>query len=142
MAVQYLLWKESERLRAEKAELRRRKEEADAASARRAAYSFTASTEVSQGARRHRARVPRMTEAERAGITRNLESSYMTEDADGIPVPKTPGAALMAVETYLRLTQPPEIKFRIGGCCQRAWRCHTQKGRDWKTARNDRIDEF
>ena len=53
MAVQYLLWKESERLRAEKAELRRPKEEADAASAWRAAYSFTAaSTEVSSGARR------------------------------------------------------------------------------------------
>ena len=42
-----------------------------------------------------------MIEAERAGITRNLESSYMTEDADGIPVPKTPGAALLALETYL-----------------------------------------
>ena len=49
-AVQYLLRKEGERLRAEKAELLRRKEEADAASARRAAYSFTAaSTEVSSG---------------------------------------------------------------------------------------------
>jgi len=108
MAVQYLLRKEGERLRAEKAELLRRKEEADASSARRAAYSFTASTEVSQGARRHRARVPLMTEVDRARVTRNLKSSYMSEDADGIPVPKTPGAALMAVETYLRLTQPPE----------------------------------
>ena len=48
-----------------------------------------------------------MTEADRARVTRNLESSYI-EDADGIPIPKTPGAALMAVETYLRLTQPPE----------------------------------
>ena len=48
-----------------------------------------------------------MTEVDRARVTRNLESSYI-EDADGIPVPKTPGAALMAVETYLRLTQPPE----------------------------------
>ena len=111
MAVQYLLRKEGERLRAEKAELLRRKEEADASSARRAAYSFTASTEVSQGARRHRARVPLMTEVDRARVTRNLESSYI-EDADGIPVPKTPGAALMAVETYLRLTQPPESDSR------------------------------
>ena len=66
MAVQYLLQKEGERLRAEKAELLRRKDEADASSARRAAYSFTASTEVSQGARRHRARVPLMTEVDRA----------------------------------------------------------------------------
>ena len=32
---------------------------------------------------------------------RNLESSYMMEDADGIPVPKTPGDALMALKTYL-----------------------------------------
>nr|YP_010266435.1 ribosomal protein S7 [Xylosma congesta]QGU83857.1 ribosomal protein S7 [Xylosma congesta]QGU83870.1 ribosomal protein S7 [Xylosma congesta]QXJ41505.1 ribosomal protein S7 [Xylosma congesta]QXJ41519.1 ribosomal protein S7 [Xylosma congesta]UIE10237.1 ribosomal protein S7 [Xylosma congesta] len=23
-----------------------------------------------------------------------------------------------------------QIKFRISGCCQREWRCHTQKGRD------------
>ena len=112
MAVQYLLRKEGERLRAEKAELLRRKEEADASSARRAAYSFTASTEVTQGARRRRARVPLMTEVDRARVTRNLESSYMSEDADGIPVPKTPGAALMAVETYLRLTQPPEGDLR------------------------------
>ena len=39
-----------------------------------------------------------------------LESSYMTEDADGIPVPKTPGAALMALETYLRRQQIMSIK--------------------------------
>ncbi|KAK2349790.1 ribosomal protein S7 [Trifolium repens] len=25
-----------------------------------------------------------------------------------------------------------QIKFRISGCCQREWRCHTQKGRDSK----------
>ena len=49
-----------------------------------------------------------MTDAERAGATRNLKSSYVTEDTEGIPVPKTTSAALMSIGTYLRLTQPPE----------------------------------
>ena len=108
LAVQYLLWKESERVRQEKADLIRRRELADASSARRAAHSFMAgSEEVTQGGR-HRARMPRVPEADRVHLTRNLESSFMTEDTDGIPVPKTPASALMALETYLRLTQPPE----------------------------------
>jgi len=25
---------------------------------------------------------------------------------------------------------PKQIKFRISGCCQREWCCHTQKGRE------------
>ena len=108
LAVQYLLRKEGERLRAEKAELLRRKRDADASSARRAAISFTSSTEVNQGGRRHRARVPNMTDADRARVTRNLDLSFITEDENGIPVPKTANAAIMSVETYLRLTQPPE----------------------------------
>jgi hypothetical protein len=107
MAVQYLLRKEGEKIRAEKAELARRRRDADASSARRAAHSFTQSTEVTQGARRNRARVPQMTEAERARLTRNLDSSFASEDENGIPIPKTPGAALMGLNTYLRLTQPP-----------------------------------
>ena len=49
-----------------------------------------------------------MTDEERAGATRNLESSYITEDTEGIPVPKTASAALMSIGTYLQLTQPPE----------------------------------
>ena len=49
-----------------------------------------------------------MTEDDRARLTRNLDSSFITEDENGIPVPKTANAAIMAVETYLRLTQPPE----------------------------------
>ena len=103
-----MLWKEAERVRQEKADLIWRNELADASIARRAAHSFMAgSEEVTQGGR-HRARMPRVPEADRVHLTRNLESSFMTEDTDGIPVPKTPASALMAVETYLRLTQPPE----------------------------------
>ena len=49
-----------------------------------------------------------MTDADRARVTRNLDSSFVTEDENGIPVPKTANAAIMSVETYLRLTQPPE----------------------------------
>ena len=36
----------------------------------------------------------------------------MTEDAEGIPVPKTTSAALMSIGTYLQLTQPPEGDLR------------------------------
>ena len=49
-----------------------------------------------------------MTDADRARVTRNLDSSFVTEDENGIPVPKTANTAIIAVETYLRLTQPPE----------------------------------
>ena len=49
-----------------------------------------------------------MTDEERARATRNLESSYVTEDAEGIPVPKTTSGALMSIGTYLQLTQPPK----------------------------------
>jgi hypothetical protein len=49
-----------------------------------------------------------MAEADRTRLTRNLDSSFVTEDENGIPVPKTANAALISVETYLRLTQPPE----------------------------------
>ena len=49
-----------------------------------------------------------MTEADRPRVTRNLDSSFVTEDENGIPIPKTANACIMTVETYLRLTQPPE----------------------------------
>ena len=109
MAYQYLVWKENEKLLHEKADLARRKELADASSARRAAYSFSSSgPNVTQDNRRSRPRINLMTDAERAVATRNLDSSIMTEDADGIPIPRTASGALMSLSTYLRATQPPE----------------------------------
>ena len=106
-AVQYLLWKEAERIKQDKAELARRKELADESSARRAALSFMAGSEEVSQEGRHRARMPRVHEADRVHLTRNLESSFL-EDEDGIPIPRTPASALMGVETYLRVMQPPE----------------------------------
>ena len=49
-----------------------------------------------------------MTDEERLAATRNLESSYLTEDTEGIPVPRTTSTALMSIGTYLQLTQPLE----------------------------------
>ena len=49
-----------------------------------------------------------MTDADRARVTRNLDSSFVIEDENGIPVPKTANAAIIVVKTYLRLTQQPE----------------------------------
>ena len=49
-----------------------------------------------------------MTDEERLAATCNLESSYLTEDTEGISVPRTASAALMSIGTYLQLTQTPE----------------------------------
>ena len=109
MAYQYLVWKENEKLLREKADLARRKELADESSARRAAYSFSSSgQDVTQRGKRPRSRINLTSDAERDVATRNLDSSLMTEDADGIPVPKIAAGAFMSLSTYLRATQPPE----------------------------------
>ena len=49
-----------------------------------------------------------MIDEEWLAATRNLESSYLSEDTEGIPVPRTASAALISIGTYLQLTQPPE----------------------------------
>ena len=106
------MWKDTEKLRIETERLARRKEVADESSARRAALSFASSSNqtsvVHEGGRRHRSRLHRMRDEDRMAATRNLESSYLTEDAEAISVSKTASAALMSIGTYLQLTQPPE----------------------------------
>ena len=112
LAYRYLMWKDTQKIRLETERLARRKEAADESSARRAALSFTSSSNqtsvVHEGGGRHRSRLHRMTDQDRIAATRNLETSYLTEDAEGIPIPKTASAALMSIGTYLQLTQPPE----------------------------------
>ena len=111
LAYRYLMWKYTEKLRIETEALARRKAATDESSARRAALSFASSSNqasVVQGGRRHRTRLHWMTDEERLAATRNLESSYLTEDTEGIPIPRTASAALMSIGTYLQLTQPPE----------------------------------
>ena len=93
LAYRYLMWKDTEKLRIETEALARRKAAADESSARRAGLSFASSSNqtsvVQERGRRHRTRLHRMTDEERLAATRNLESSYLTEDAEGIPVPRT-----------------------------------------------------
>ena len=111
MAYRYLMWKDTEKIRIETEALARREAVADESSVRRAAFSFASSsnqTSVVQGGRHHRTRLHQMTDKERAGATCNLESSYITGDAEGILVSKIASAALMSIGTYLQLTQPPE----------------------------------
>ena len=60
---------------------------------------------IPQPTPRPRSRLASLPEHERAQITRNL--SFMTEDADGIPVPKTAAGALFSVGAYLKALQPP-----------------------------------
>ena len=46
-------------------------------------------------------------------MTRNLESSFMSLDANGNMIPKTHAAAVLAVATYLQVTRPPEGDPRV-----------------------------
>ena len=83
----------------------------DASSLRRAAMSATQGSTgrtPNQANTRTASRLHRVNEEDRSNMTRNLESSFMTFDENGNVVAKTPEAAVLAVATYLRLTQPPE----------------------------------
>ena len=86
-AHKYIFWQETLRLKRLQASLDERKKAASASSARRAVLSAVQSS----GRTRHhsRSRLDRLTEGERAALTRNLDVSFMTHDEDGIPIPKT-----------------------------------------------------
>ena len=88
-----------------------RKRRADISSLRRAELSSihasTTHTPHRQGSR-HASRLAGVPDAERSHMTRNLESSFMSLDANGNVIPITPAAAIPAVATYLQVTQPPE----------------------------------
>ena len=102
LTFQYFNWQESIRLQNYRATLEERKRQASISSARRRQLSLSS---TGQAAPRQRTRLADLPENERAAITRNL--SFMTEDADGIPVPKTAAGALLSVGAYLKAMQPP-----------------------------------
>ena len=91
----------------ERRRLDERKRLADLSSQRRAQFSAINSS-TGRTPQRRKSRLDGIPEADRAHMTRNLESSFMTFDTSGNVIPKTPAAAALAVATYLRLTQPPE----------------------------------
>ena len=102
LTFQYFNWQESIRPQNYRATLEEQKRQASFSSARRRQLSLSS---TGQAAPRQRSRLAGLPEHERAGITRNL--SFMTEDADGIPVPKTAEGVLISVGAYLKAMQPP-----------------------------------
>ena len=94
-------------------QLDERKRLADLSSQRRAELSAVHGPN-STGRTPHRAahitasRLHRVTDADRSEMMRSLESSFMSLDANWNVIPKTPAATVLAVATYLQVTQPPE----------------------------------
>ena len=61
-----------------------------------------------RSAQRTASRLHYVSDANGSDMTRSLKSSVMSLNANGNVIPKTPAAAVLAVATYLRVTQPPE----------------------------------
>ena len=95
----YFNWQESQRLKQYRATLEERRRQASISSARRRQLSMssTGATEA-----RRRSRFDRITEHERADVTRNLDNSFLTVDSNGIIQPKTAEGALISIGSYLQ----------------------------------------
>src|SRR6185369_5658854 len=102
LTYQYFNWQESLRLKNYRATLEERRRQASLSSQRRKELSLGSTRQPTP---RPRSRLASLPEHEKAQITRNL--SFMTEDTDGIPVPKTTAGALFSVGAYLKALQPP-----------------------------------
>ena len=74
---------------------------------RRATLSaFGGSNSHGNHANKHRSRTEHMDPTARRKVTRTLNTSFMAMDANGVVMPKTPQAAIMAAPTYLA-SHPP-----------------------------------
>lgn len=93
-------------LNKEHIELIRRREAADASSQRRAELSAIRSSGSHSLNSRYRPRIPRLSEADAAGITRDLASSFMTVDTAGLLRPKNAEATTAQLAAYL-VGNPP-----------------------------------
>ena len=96
------------RLAKERAELDRRRREADLSSERRADLSSLGSigSKSNQHRGKYRPRIPRLSERDAADITSNLSNSFMTMDTAGIIRPKTAEGAAAHLAAYL-VNNPP-----------------------------------
>ena len=109
-----ILEKNRVRLQRAEAELEKRKAAADASSERRGNLPPGGSTgSRSLNSRNvHRPRIPRLSERDVAGITRNLSSSFMTMDSAGLLRPRTAEGATVPLAAYL-VKNPPAFSL---GC--------------------------
>jgi hypothetical protein len=102
----YALRQQAKQLAKEKIEIQKRKDSAIAASnAARRARSDASHTNAKRN-RRHGSRYENLEYSEWQSISKNLDSSFLSVDEQGIIIPKTPEAALVAAQAYLYTTRP------------------------------------
>jgi hypothetical protein len=106
MVYQYLLHRQKRELIKIQQRLNERRAAADESSRRRAQLSSTGGTHGGGHPRRSASRLSHVPGNERDHLVRDLDLSFMSVDAQGNIVPKTPQAALVATPTYLIATQP------------------------------------
>jgi hypothetical protein len=101
----YALRQQSKQLAKERIEIQKRKDSAiatsDAARRARSDASYT----NNKRHRRHRSRFENLEYSERQSLSKNLDSSFLSVEQGNI-IPKTPEAALVAAQAYLRTTRP------------------------------------
>jgi len=88
------------------AELEKRRQDADTSSLRRAELSELPSVGSHSRGSKYRPRIPRLSERDVAGITQNLNNSFMMMDSVGLMRPKTAEGAAVQLAAYL-VGNPP-----------------------------------
>jgi hypothetical protein len=102
----YALRQQSKQLAKERIEIQKRKDPAIAASD--AAHRGCSDASYTNGTRhrRHGSRFKNLEYLERQSLSKTIDSSFLSVDEQGNIIPKTPEAALVAVQAYLHTTRP------------------------------------
>jgi hypothetical protein len=102
----YALRQQAKQLAKDKIEIQKRKDSAIAASEAARKARSDASYSNARKNRRHGSRYDNLEYSDRQSISKNLNSSFLSVDEQGNILPKTPEAALVAVQAYLLTTRP------------------------------------
>jgi hypothetical protein len=102
----YALRQQSKQLARERSKIQKRKDSAIAASIAFHKARSEASYTNSKRHRRHGSRVENLEHSERRSLSKNLDSSFLSVDDQGIIIPKTPEVALVAAQTYMYTARP------------------------------------
>jgi hypothetical protein len=102
----YALRHQSKQLAKERIEIQKRKDLAIAASDAARKARSDASYTNNKRHRRHGSRFKNLEYSERQSLSKNLDSSFLSDENQGNIIPKTPEAALVATQAYLHTTQP------------------------------------
>jgi hypothetical protein len=102
----YALRQQAKQLAKGKIEIQRRKDSAIVASEAARKARSDASYSNTRKNHRHGSRYENLEYSDRQSISKNLGSSFLSVDEQGNILPKTPKAALVAVQAYLLTTRP------------------------------------